>query len=219
LDHQVSRRISTVFFDLGETLIDETRSWASWADWLGIPHLTFMAVLGATIARGEPHTNVFQLFRPGFNLHKERALRSAGGVPDVFDRSDLYPDALPCLQQLRQGGYKLGVAGNQCSHEFVSGLGLPVDFVGSSAQWGVAKPAPEFFQRIIETTGQPSEQIAYVGDRPDFDIRPARQASMAAIHIQRGPWAWIGTGQVAASEASAKIQSLQELHAALERLP
>jgi len=54
-----------VVFDLGETLVDETRVWGEWADALGIPRLTFFAVLGSTIAAGDqPHTAVFPIFRP-----------------------------------------------------------------------------------------------------------------------------------------------------------
>ena len=44
--------IHTVFFDVGETLLDETRIWGAWADWLGVTRLTFFAALGAVIARG-----------------------------------------------------------------------------------------------------------------------------------------------------------------------
>ena len=39
--------IRWVFFDVGETLVDETRAWTSWAAWLGVPALTFFGVLGA----------------------------------------------------------------------------------------------------------------------------------------------------------------------------
>ena len=34
-------------FDLGETLVDETRYWAGWAEELGVPALTLSALLGA----------------------------------------------------------------------------------------------------------------------------------------------------------------------------
>jgi len=40
-----------VCLDVGETLIDETRVWGTWADELGIPRLTFMAALGAAVER------------------------------------------------------------------------------------------------------------------------------------------------------------------------
>jgi len=40
--------VEAVFLDVGETLLDETRMWSEWADWLGVSHLTMMAALGAT---------------------------------------------------------------------------------------------------------------------------------------------------------------------------
>ena len=70
--------IHTVFFDIGETLVDETRQWGSWADWLGIPRLTFFAALGGLIERGEHHRRVFELLRPGIDLMHERAALGFG---------------------------------------------------------------------------------------------------------------------------------------------
>lgn len=57
--------IKAVFFDVGETLVDETRSWFSWADWLQIPRLAFSCVLGAVIAQGQHHRRVFDVLVPG----------------------------------------------------------------------------------------------------------------------------------------------------------
>jgi hypothetical protein len=42
--------IDAVVFDVGETLVDETREYGNWADWLGVPRHTFSAVFGAVIA-------------------------------------------------------------------------------------------------------------------------------------------------------------------------
>ncbi len=39
--------IRWVFFDVGETLVDETRAWTSWAEWLGVPALTFFERLAS----------------------------------------------------------------------------------------------------------------------------------------------------------------------------
>ena len=44
--------VRAVWFDVGETLIDESREYGSWADWLGVPRHTFSSVFGAVIARG-----------------------------------------------------------------------------------------------------------------------------------------------------------------------
>jgi hypothetical protein len=47
--------LKAVFFDVGETLIDETRDWGEWADYLGVTRLTLFAALGAVINRGQHH--------------------------------------------------------------------------------------------------------------------------------------------------------------------
>ena len=57
--------IRAVFFDVGETLVDETRQWGLWADWLRVPRLTFFSAFGAVLERGEHHRIVFDHFVPG----------------------------------------------------------------------------------------------------------------------------------------------------------
>ena len=70
--------IRAVWFDVGEALINETREYGTWADWLGIPRHSFSAVFGAVIARSEDYRQVFQHFRPGFDLDKERQGSATG---------------------------------------------------------------------------------------------------------------------------------------------
>src|SRR5689334_22366067 len=55
--------IKAVWFDVGEVLIDESREYGTWADWLGVPRHTFSAVFGAVIASGRDYREVFQHFR------------------------------------------------------------------------------------------------------------------------------------------------------------
>ncbi len=71
--------IQAVFFDIGETLVDETHSWGSWADWLEIPRLTFFAVLGQVIERGEHHDKVFDILAPGLDIASEADRKRAAG--------------------------------------------------------------------------------------------------------------------------------------------
>jgi hypothetical protein len=47
--------IHAVVFDVGEVLVNETREYGTWADWLGVPRHTFSAVFGATIASGRDY--------------------------------------------------------------------------------------------------------------------------------------------------------------------
>ncbi|MFL5725477.1 MAG: HAD family hydrolase [Chloroflexota bacterium] len=212
--------IRAVVFDVGETLVDETRIWSAWADWLGVPRLTFMAVLGALIERGGDGGDPLRLFRPEFDIAAELARRESEGVPDGIGPEDLYRDAVPAMESLIAARYRVGVVGNQpTSAEAVfTGLGLPLDFVASSASWNLHKPDPAFFARIAAELGLPPAEIAYVGDRLDNDVAPAAAAGMAAIFIRRGPWGWIKAGRDDPPDAAATIDSLAELTTVIREL-
>jgi HAD superfamily hydrolase (TIGR01549 family) len=213
--------IRGVVFDVGETLVDETRTWSGWADWLGIPQLTFHAVCGAVIARGgSDHREPFRIFRPDLDLAEEVRKREAAGVPDILLAEDLYPDAEACLRAVREAGYRVGVVGNQPASAAgaLRDLGLAPDLVATSAAWGVHKPDPRFFERLASEIGLPAGEIAYVGDRVDNDVRPAAAAGMTAIFLRRGPWGWIQSLDGDPPEAALTIETLAELPEALVRL-
>ena len=167
--------VRLVVFDVGETLVDESRMWGEWADWLGVTRLTFFAALGAVIAARRHHNEVYALVRPGIDLAREREAREAAGTMTRIEPRDLYPDAAPTLARLHAAGYGIGLAGNQPSdaEAQIRALGLSVDFVASSARWRVEKPDPAFFYRILAESGAAPDEIAYVGDRLDNDVLPA----------------------------------------------
>jgi FMN phosphatase YigB (HAD superfamily) len=205
--------VEAVFFDVGETILDETRGWAAWADWLGVPTFAFFGVLGACIERGLHHREVFQRIRPGFDLERERRAFQHAGREVEWTASDLYPDAAPCLRALRAAGLRIGLAGNQPEsiEPALRAMDLPVDWVASSARWGVEKPSPRFFERLVAEAELPAGRIAYVGDRLDNDVLPARDAGMVAVFIRRGPWGFVHAARSLASRAHLRIDSLDEL--------
>jgi HAD superfamily hydrolase (TIGR01662 family) len=207
--------ISAVFFDVGETIVDESREYGTWADWLGVPRHTFSAVFGAVIARGLDYRETFQVFRPGFNLTEERERRAAAGQPEGFTEENLYPDARPCLTALREQGLRVGLAGNQTARAetILRALDFDVDVIGTSDGWGVEKPTPGFFDRVVVEAGCPAEQVLYVGDRLDNDVRPAQEAGMATALIRRGPWGYILDDPVVMERCLFRIDSLAELPA------
>jgi FMN phosphatase YigB (HAD superfamily) len=214
------RRIQAVVFDVGETLVDETRAWGVWADHLGIPRLTFFAALGAVVAEGRFHRDVFELFAPGIDVAAEARRLGVAGKSDLFSLDDLYPDALPALRALAADGYRLAIAGNQPApaSNVLAAMAIEFDFIGTSAAWGVEKPEPAFFARVLTEAGVPPERIAYVGDRLDNDVRPANSAGMTSVFIRRGPWGWIQAGRADPPEADIVVNSLAELPEALRRL-
>jgi HAD superfamily hydrolase (TIGR01549 family) len=189
--------VSAVVFDVGETLVDETRNWEAVADACGVPRFTLMALVGAAIARGESHRKV----REWLDIDPPRV---------AFLNDEFYPDAVECLGRCRDAGLVVGAVGNMAlDHEDL--IRPHVDFVSSSERWGVEKPSAQFFDRVIEATGRPREEVAYVGDLVHNDVVPALAAGMVAVHIRRGPWGYL---QEPPREAI-RIRSLSELPKAL----
>lgn len=206
-------KIEAVVFDVGETLIDETIVWSAWADWLGVPRFTFMAALGAVIERDEHHRQVFEHFRPGFDLRAADEERTRAGSLVWFGPHDLYPDVETAFRSLDKAGFRLAIAGNQPrgAEDILHGLGLPVELVASSERWGVDKPSPAFFERLCTELKLEPARIAYVGDRVDNDIRPANAARMITVFVRRGPWGYIHSLRPEADEAKFRVDGLDEI--------
>lgn len=177
-----------VCLDVGETLIDETRIWLTWADVLRVPRFTFAAVIGGAIARGESHQEAFALLgRADWTEYAAAVDATYGG----FRPEDLYPDALPTLARLRSRGYGVAVVGNQPAsrHAQLLALGVDVDVLAMSEALGVTKPDLAFFTRALELMGSPEpDQVVYVGDRMDNDVLAPLAAGMRVVWLRRGPW-------------------------------
>jgi len=206
----MNSRIEAVVFDIGETLVDETRHWAAVAQYAGIPQLTLMGVLGGLIERREHHRSLF-----GY-------LQIESVDPNIFgyqiEERDLYPDVVSVLRQLKTAGYRIGITGNQPlgAVQQVAALGLPVDFMGSSAEWGVAKPDHGFFRRIAAGMGLAYNQILYVGDRLDNDILPAQKVGKNAAFLHRGPWGYLQASWPGAADVEHRIDGLAGVMKVLE---
>ena len=201
--------LKAVFFDVGETLVDEERWWRELARRSGLqPHVVW-AALGVTIERGEEHDALWA------HLGIEKPVGSWYGL--MYDLSDLYPDAIECVEQIRGLGLGAGIAGNQTEalERWVRGVSLPADVVASSESLGVRKPDPAFFEAIVRLVGHDPGEVAYVGDRVDNDVIPAAAAGLFAIHVRRGPW---GRLQRTPPEAALGVDDLASLPQALASL-
>jgi len=196
------RGIEVVVFDVGETLVDESRAWTELAVRAGLTPLTLMGALGAVIERGDDHRMVWDVV----------GVEAPTGFPRITG-DDLYPDALPCLRSLRAAGLAVGIAGNQPAgaEEQLRAAGFEADFIASSAAWGVAKPSSAFFDRVVVEADRPASAILYVGDRLDNDVLPARAAGMRTAFIRRGPWGVIHTQRDEVALADLRVSSLAEL--------
>ncbi|WP_424536593.1 HAD family hydrolase [Sphaerisporangium viridialbum] len=206
--------IRAVAFDVGECLVNETREYGTWADWLSVPRHTFSAMFGAIIARGLDYRETFQVFRPGFDLDEEREKRVKAGQAEWFGEDDLYPDVRSALKELQDSGLWVGIAGNQTIRAggILRGLNLPTDMIATSDDWGVAKPNPEFFRFLVDVAPCGPSEILYVGDRLDNDVRPAASMGLRTALIRRGPWGIIQQHDPEADRVpTMRIDSLAEL--------
>lgn len=201
-DEPVLAGVTTVAFDVGETLVDERRYWATLADRAGIPAHVVWAALGATIESGVDHREVWG--------------RLGVSAPDpagvAYARADLYPDAASALTTIRRTGRRVVIAGNQPAEMSSWGFldALEVDLVATSGAWGVRKPELRFFERLLELVDEEPARVAYVGDRLDLDVAPAQAAGLFAVHLRRGPWGLLRR-RVPADHPDLTIDSLTEL--------
>ena len=100
-----------------------------------------------------------------------------------------YDDSLPTIEALRRRGFRLGVISNgtpgvaRCLE--VAGVTERVEFVLVSALVGWEKPSPRIFTMGLEAVGLHPDEVVFVGDHYEADIRGARTAGMQTVLIDR----------------------------------
>jgi FMN phosphatase YigB (HAD superfamily) len=198
-----------VVLDVGGVLVDEARVWRGWAELVGLAEPDFLLALEEGIAAGKGIGGTVRELAPGLDIGVHRRRLAALEIPG---EADLYPDVRPAFAALRAAGLRIGIAGNQPPGvaEALAALDLGAEFVATSAQWGVSKPDPAFFARVIAAAGADPARIAYVGDRLDNDAEPAAAAGLRPIFIPRGLW---GRLHDARPHRARRVESLLELPA------
>jgi putative hydrolase of the HAD superfamily len=108
----------------------------------------------------------------------------------AYPPSALHRDVVPTLTELRRAGYRLGVIANQPSQ--VRSAMQRDGLVGFFETWGVSddlglhKPDPQLFVRTLELAAVEPIRTVMVGDRLDYDVRPAASAGMHTVWVLRG---------------------------------
>ncbi|MEU1127474.1 HAD family hydrolase [Streptomyces sp. NPDC005899] len=206
--------METIVFDIGETLVRDDRHWASWADWLGVPPHTVSALVGAAVAQGRHGSDALGILRPGMDVTEACHARAAAGRGEYLDERDLYPDVRPVLAELRALGLRVVVAGDRSRRagELLRALDLPADLVVTSEEWGVTKPDPGFYARVLDVSGSAPHATLYVGDHPADDLFPAKSSGLRAAHIRRGPYGhWWADHADVVETADWRINALTDL--------
>jgi len=204
-----SRRahITTVFFDLGGTLVDEQdiAGWVEEATKLGVdlppddlahaysevlretdrsPRPTFLEFWELVLSRGSQ--------RPVARATVERFSESYYARERPMP---LFSDARRCLEDLRDQGRRMGVISNSRGEDHVReilirrGIAEFFETVVSSGTEGVSKPDPEIFRRALARMKVGPEESFYVGDLAYTDAKAAAAVGMQSVWLHRS-----GTG-------------------------
>jgi HAD superfamily hydrolase (TIGR01509 family) len=196
-------RPAGVLFDVGYCLMDETPRFTHATAWLAdalaasghalSPTDLMVAYRAACLAPdpAEPSLLVQMLRRLGVSADTTAALRRA--VPWDAVPLEPYPETLLVLRQLQAAGLRLGVLANQPASAQAdldrAGITALCDGVWLSAAVGLSKPDPAFFRMALDAWALPPDRVAYVGDRPDNDVAPAKTLGLTTVRLRRGPHA------------------------------
>lgn len=112
---------------------------------------------------------------------------------DRFEQGEfirLFPDALPCLQALKEQNVRMGIVSNFSTYlqDFLKKLEISdyFDFVVISAEEGCEKPGTDLFYKAIhKCNGSQPANMLFVGDHPEEDYLPAKECGMNALLIDR----------------------------------
>lgn len=103
---------------------------------------------------------------------------------------ELFPDVVPCLEQLERLALPVAVVSNWDSRLYPVLQGLEIvqrlRFVLTSAEFGAEKPHPSIFLKGVARLGLSPEQVLHVGDSFEDDVQGARAAGLAALWLRRG---------------------------------
>ena len=170
-----------IFFDVGSTLVDETKAYNHRArEMIENTDITFSVFDDKRI----------ELAKQGFDGNSE-AIKYFGLKKTPWHSEDEIPfeDALDTLEILKERGYKLGIIANQPAGTAQRlenwGILKYFDVVVASAELGIAKPDRMIFEKAIELAGCQPKDSVMVGDRLDNDIIPAKAFGMKLFGLER----------------------------------
>jgi len=129
----------------------------------------------------------------GYQNITEAGMRSALDAMFAVTQSNwiLEEDTIPTLQQLKTGGYRMGLVSNAGDNkdvqQLVAGFHLEpfFDFVLTSAACSYRKPHPRIFEIALAHWYIPSSEAIMVGDSLEADIMGAQQTGLIGIWITR----------------------------------
>jgi putative hydrolase of the HAD superfamily len=100
-----------------------------------------------------------------------------------------YPEAAATIRFLREAGLAIGVCSNWGWEldAFLDQAGLLtlIDVSITSARAGSRKPHPGIYDVVLSALGVDVEEVVFVGDSWEPDVRGPRRLGMTAVHVWR----------------------------------
>lgn len=189
------RGIDWLFFDIGNTLIDEDgpsaqrvadlqRALSSRSMRRSREEIESAILQACTEFAPRPIARATEILAGDIPI--EHILKEA---PYRKEQERPYPETLPVLRQLSTC-YHLGIIGNQSPGTWTRlqawGLSQFFSVCIASAEEGIAKPDLEIFRRALERADCFPGRAVMIGDCIDNDIVPAKQLGMMTVRVLQG---------------------------------
>jgi HAD superfamily hydrolase (TIGR01549 family) len=125
---------------------------------------------------------------------------------------ELYDDALPVLERIRELGLSIGLLSNSSRDldDFVAHHRLRADAVLTSHAHGKTKPHESIFRAMLELLDVAADEAVMVGDTIEDDVVGARRVGMRAVLLDR---------ERRYPDVEGRLDDLRELPAALGLVP
>ena len=225
--------ISTLFFDIGETILDA----GSQMDALMEVHRNVLEEFGFPLTQDEyrqlddemirslapsaMHAITWHFAKPDVSLHNDIKAELRSRYDEIRRiESRLYPGVEGLLEKLADD-YVLGLAGNAPASvtERLDELGVLRWFnhTDVSGSIGIKKPDQRFFETILANAGTKASESIMIGDRLDNDIIPARRIGMKTIWIRWGRYS-IMEPRTPDEIPDATVTDVREVSTALNRI-
>ena len=178
----------------------------------------------------DPNITALREWAPGYRREAWSQALAELGVSDTADaerwsalfqqerraRHRVFPDAEPCLMELKQK-YRLALLSNgapdlQREKLEASGLGGYFESVVISGEVGIGKPEPGIFLLALERLGVSPQAAVMVGDSLARDIQGAQRAGIRAVWLNRE-----GAALLEGVRPDAMVRGLGELAGVVER--
>lgn len=197
--------IEWLFFDIGSTLVDESR----------VYERRFRQIAeSANVPEDVVVQRAAEYYKNNQKGDREAADFFGVCLPKWESQYEvLYDDTIDCLKKLSRS-FKIGVIANQDygteKRLIAFGIRQYIDLVISSAEEGIAKPDLRIFKIALDRAHCRPEHSMMIGDRLDNDIVPAHMIGMKTMWVRRG-LRCLGNPKTAVEQPDFTVNDLNEL--------